>query len=322
MIGHERTCCAMTNALLSSGSDVYRNVLLTLRREGIVGVLRAVVRRVRGGKAPTFKLIHAAVADKIGIEIGGPSAVFMKGGLLPIYPLPRRLDNCNFDYATIWEGRIAAGRTFRFDPSRDPGCQLICEGSALVGIESASYDFVLSSHALEHMANPIGALREWQRVLKCEGTLALIVPHRDGTFDHRRPITPLVHLVEDFEKATKEDDTTHFDEIFSLHDLEMDPPAGDLANFIQRSRDNAVNRSLHHHVFSTRSCVEMVEFAGFQVIDARAEPPFHIIVVARKLAVEKAGKIRPFLPRGAARLRRSPFATDREEFHKSRARMI
>ena len=30
------------------------------------------------------------------------------------------------------------------------------------------------------------------------GALLLVVPHREGTFDHRRPVTELEHLVADF----------------------------------------------------------------------------------------------------------------------------
>ena len=49
----------------------------------------------------------------------------------------------------------------------------------LRGMENESFDFVYSSHTLEHMANPEIALRNWWRVLKPGGYLLLYLPHRD-----------------------------------------------------------------------------------------------------------------------------------------------
>jgi len=47
------------------------------------------------------------------------------------------------------------------------------------GIEDNSYDFVYSSHTLEHLDNPAKALKNWFRIVKKHGFLILYVPHRD-----------------------------------------------------------------------------------------------------------------------------------------------
>lgn len=44
---------------------------------------------------------------------------------------------------------------------------------------SQSMDFVFSSHLLEHMEDPLSALKEWWRVIKHNGYLILYLPHRD-----------------------------------------------------------------------------------------------------------------------------------------------
>lgn len=49
----------------------------------------------------------------------------------------------------------------------------------LHGLADDSYDFVYSSHTLEHMVDPAIALRNWWRVLKPAGFLILYIPHRD-----------------------------------------------------------------------------------------------------------------------------------------------
>jgi SAM-dependent methyltransferase len=49
----------------------------------------------------------------------------------------------------------------------------------LHGLDDASYDFVYSSHLLEHLPNVELALSNWWRVLKPGGYLLLYLPHRD-----------------------------------------------------------------------------------------------------------------------------------------------
>jgi len=49
----------------------------------------------------------------------------------------------------------------------------------LKGIKEQQYDFVYSSHTLEHMPDPDIALRNWWRVVKPGGYLILYIPDRD-----------------------------------------------------------------------------------------------------------------------------------------------
>ena len=72
------------------------------------------------------------------------------------------------------------------------------------------------SHCIEHIANPLKAISEWKRILKDNGLILLIVPHKDKTFDHNRPITSLSHLIEDMKTDVQEDDSTHLPEILEL----------------------------------------------------------------------------------------------------------
>jgi len=58
------------------------------------------------------------------------------------------------------------------------------------------FDYVLSSHVIEHFFDPIKTLKEWLRVIKKEGYLFIIVPHKERTFDKDRDLTLLGELVE------------------------------------------------------------------------------------------------------------------------------
>ncbi len=48
--------------------------------------------------------------------------------------------------------------------NKEPGIQYVRDATDLRGIPDSKYDFVLASHALEHIANPLKAMSEWTRV--------------------------------------------------------------------------------------------------------------------------------------------------------------
>ena len=215
-------------------------------------------------RLPLRQKYQPFVDNKYGIEIGGPSALFRT--VLPVYQFVAGLDGVNFSSDTVWEGRITAGGSFNYLDGRS-GRQYISEAADLSEIATAHYDFLLSSNCLEHVANAIKALTEWKRVIKTGGALVLVLPNKQSNFDHRRPSTRFEHLLEDFAHDVGEDDLTHLDEILALHDLRMDPPAGDLEHFRQRSLKNFENRTLHHHVFNVALIEQMLDHVGFEIVD-------------------------------------------------------
>jgi len=252
--------------------------------------------------------------EKIGLEIGGPSSIFNDDGILPIYSVVKRLDGCNFSENTVWEGHIQSGETYRYHCGRKNGHQFICDAVNLKMIQDESYDFVLASHVIEHIANPIKALLEWRRVLKEGGVLLLVVPHKDGTFDHNRQATTLQHLIHDFENDVKEDDLTHIEEILQLHDLSMDPAAGTPDEFKKRSMNNFNNRCLHHHVFDTMFAIEILNYCQFKILNLKTILPFHIIILGEKTKLQRKETVDNslFLAMNAKWRKYSPFASDRE----------
>ena len=260
----------------------FREFFIVYKTNGIIDLLKKTQNHFFPTKTGCFKLCSDLIAGKSGLEIGGPSYLFAPKGLLPFYPIVKALDNCNFSNSTMWEGRIEEGLTFSFDDKHPHGYQYISEASDLRKIPSGKYDFLLSSHVIEHTANPLKALGEWKRVLKENGILIIIIPHKDGTFDHKRGITPLVHLIEDYNNDTTETDLTHLNEILEKHDLERDPEAGTFEQFKNRSLRNYENRSLHHHVFDTYSAVKLIDHIKMNIIAVEARLPFHIIIAAQK----------------------------------------
>lgn len=148
-------------------------------------------------------------------------------------------------------------------------------------MDNDSYDFILSSHNLEHFANPVKALKDWQRITRPGGGLVLVLPNYTQTFDHRRKPTTVTHMLEDFDQGTPEDDLTHLPEILQTHDLSMDPLAGSAEEFRQRSLNNFTSRCLHHHVFSEANSRELLTKIGMEVLAVETALPFHIFLLAR-----------------------------------------
>jgi SAM-dependent methyltransferase len=283
------------------------NIYSLWKTKGPGGFIGAVFQRLLRKHLPCFRLCRPFLKGKIGLEIGGPSGIFKAGSVFPAYALPSRIDNCNFCGQTVWEGSLKEGDNFFYDKNHKPGHQYITEATDLHRLVSGAYDFVLSSHTLEHVANPLLALSEWVRVLKEDGLIVVVVPHKDGTFDHRRPTTTLMHLREDFEKNTSENDLTHLDEILKYHDLSQDPDAGSLDSFEDRSKKNLSNRCLHHHVFDTRLAIDVINQINLQILAVETFRPYHIMIVAQKPKQGQTIRNDPFhLTPGL----RSPFPTD------------
>ena len=53
------------------------------------------------------------------------------------------------------------------------------DGMLLEGVDDETFDFVHSSHSLEHMACPYTAINNWIRVLKPGGHMVLLLPDED-----------------------------------------------------------------------------------------------------------------------------------------------
>jgi SAM-dependent methyltransferase len=95
--------------------------------------------------------------------------------------------------------------------------------------EDGRYDFVFSSHVIEHFPDPLKALYEWVRVAR--RYVVVIAPHRDRTFDIERPLTTVEEL-------------------------------------LARHRDGfASEEDRHWSVWTCESFLEMCEAAGLTVLD-------------------------------------------------------
>ncbi|HTN39040.1 MAG TPA: methyltransferase domain-containing protein [Arachidicoccus sp.] len=219
---------------------------------------------------------------KTGIEIGGPSGVFGLKSFFPVYLYAARIDGVNFSNETVWEGKIGTGKHYAYYPGKPEGFQYINEAADLIDVPENHYDFLLSCHSLEHVANPIKALRQWKKVLKDQGSICLVLPDKRYTFDHKRPYTTFDHLLSDEANGVDERDTTHFEEVLQLHDLSKDI-AQTRAEFESRTLQNYTKRCIHHHIYSLELMEQLLNYCGFKVSYSGEFAPFHLMAVAQKV---------------------------------------
>ena len=129
-------------------------------------------------KYPESTLAHKYLDGMQGVEIGG--SAHNPFGLNTINV--DRYESMSTDYKEEEFNRC--GEKLRVD--------IVSEGDDLP-FNDKSFDFVISSHVLEHFYDPIKALKEWGRVATMY--IFIIVPHIERTFDLNKPITTYEELV-------------------------------------------------------------------------------------------------------------------------------
>lgn len=144
----------------------------------------------------------------------------------------------------------------------------------LRAVADDSQDFVIASHILEHMAEPLGMVADIHRVLRPGGVLLALLPDRRRTFDRTRYGTGLDHVVGEHKAGTTVVDDDHIVE-FILHadhlmrraeGIEPEPLTDEL---IEAHR----LRSIHAHCWTEDEFIDLLLYCvrdmrlGFRLID-------------------------------------------------------
>jgi SAM-dependent methyltransferase len=127
----------------------------------------------------------------------------------------------------------------------------------LTSIPDCSQDFVIASHLLEHLAEPIGFLDEMHRVLKPGGVVLILLPDRHQTRDRDRIPTPLSHLVAEYEARTDEVSEAHLVEWLQ----HRGKPIGTTREEQLETFDRYRRRSIHVHCWDASEFLEVILWA-------------------------------------------------------------
>lgn len=165
-------------------------------------------------KYPESNLAHKYLDGMVGVEIGG--SAHNPFGLNTVNV--DRYESMDTEYKK--EEFSYCGERLKVD--------IVAEGDDLP-FDDNSFDFVISSHVLEHFYNPINALKEWARIAK--EYIFIVVPHKERTFDRDRPLTLSEELL------------------------------------ARREKNQGTNEDTHHNVWDTNSFLDFLDKLGYNVID-------------------------------------------------------
>lgn len=128
-------------------------------------------------------------------------------------------------------------------------------------VRPASLDFLIASHVLEHLPQPLAALRSWHDALVPGGVLLLKVPDKRFTFDAPRSPTTLQHLIDEHDHPGSFDRRAHFaDWVEHVGHMSASAPGFDQAVAKLMEEDY----SIHYHVWSAGDLLEIISFTRQQ----------------------------------------------------------
>jgi len=130
-----------------------------------------------------------------------------------------------------------------------PATDVIDDGERLARFADASLDFVVASHVLEHIEDPVAALESWLRVLRPGGVLLIVLPDAAQGFDGPRERTSVEHVLRDHGEGPAVSRRAHHEE---------------WARMIEgRSEEDVASRVLEYEREDARHHFHVWELAGF-----------------------------------------------------------
>jgi SAM-dependent methyltransferase len=214
------------------------------------------------------------------------------------HPFPLPFGGAAVRYVDRWEPtenkalfpELGEGASF---PEPDVVANL--DTDRLTSIPSGSQDFVIASHVLEHLAEPLGQIEEIHRVLRDGGSVLILLPDRRHTFDHHRQPTSLDHLIDEYRRGVTTVDDEHLEEFMRNTDA-WDPDWSEAERRV--AMETHRRRSIHVHCWSESEFLPVLEHTmtamgmGWELLDTLfvEEVPgsLEFGVVLRKTALDVA----------------------------------
>jgi len=220
--------------------------------------------------------ISSSLCKNHYLEFGGPSFVFSAAGPFKIYTKVDSLILVDFADKNFWSGlndhqidharihRVVSDATnFDLNLLKDVYC-------------------VLSSHMVEHLANPLKYLKNVYSGLDNGALIVTVLPYYKWTYDRSRKPTNLDHIIDDFNNNMDENDLTHLKEVIDSYNNLHQGPYYNFENFVVESENNHFHRKMHHHCFDKKLVKDLHEYAGFTTLMCKLILPMHIIYVGKK----------------------------------------
>ncbi len=132
---------------------------------------------------------------------------------------------------------------------------IIGDLQSLDGVDDCSVDFVIANHVLEHVENPLRALATISRVLRPGGFAFIALPEKRYTFDRNRAVTPLWHIVRDFQEGPQWSRRDHY--VDYVANVEHPRDVAERVAEYERAGQN-----IHFHVWDVAAMQAMFDYAS------------------------------------------------------------
>jgi SAM-dependent methyltransferase len=144
-----------------------------------------------------------------------PASEGLEIGACDLPTVPANIGGCSFADIRSSEEMI---QMWNLPPSTVVPIKFLLDRTTPLYLQIAQrFDYVVACHVLEHVANPIGYVKELALLLKPSGgIICLAVPDKRFTFDVLRSSTTLEHLLSDYHDDCRHPSIEHILE-FSIH---------------------------------------------------------------------------------------------------------
>ena len=212
-------------------------------------------RPFRAGGGQLRRFVAAQYCAGEGLEIGA----LHRPMPLPDDARARYVDA--FDTATLirlWSPEVDGHDVVPVD--------IVTDATTLQGVPDANADFIIASHVVEHLEDPIRCVFSLLRVIKPDGVALVVMPDRRRTFDAKRPPTPGAHVLRDYYSGPDWSRRGHYEEWVTV----VEGLTGEAAR-LRVEKLEAERYPIHFHVWTP---VEFTAFLG--EIQALSPVPFEI----------------------------------------------
>ena len=161
--------------------------------------------------------------------------------------------DCRVEYFDVSSAAESARRFPEIDASRLVAVDHLgdLDQDGLAKFAANRFDFVILSHVLEHVANPIKVIAEVFRITRAGGIVVIAIPDKDYTFDRPRALTTYEHLWDDYVRDVRENPDEHYMDFLRFvgpHVFAESPQ--NLPGHLQWVR----GRREHVHVWNSATC--------------------------------------------------------------------
>lgn len=172
----------------------------------ISNLVKAPRRALREALVPTAKYTLTQVRRFVNIYNRADEFCIGNGLEVGALSLPYRFANASVTYADVMDEKDMRGVLAEIPIENlydgelvKPDILIKAPKFELPSNLRKKFDFVYSSHSLEHSPNPIFTLSEYFRVVQNGGYIYTIIPNKDFTYDSKRMTTPFEFLRSKFE---------------------------------------------------------------------------------------------------------------------------